>query len=196
MCLDIVNDTMEFIERFRRLTIQVDITREIQFRHLIEILNDDSRRLCLTNQSQHLGMTLLAKDNDLRLEVCIILFLDALLQFQYHRTRRINNLDIVPARQFVGLRWFTMSTQQHLHIMQFTHLLMINGDESHLSQALTLHAVMHNIAQTIEFLALSQFLLCFLNGRGHAKTETTAVIYLYLNHYYSLSRCLVITLSR
>ena len=77
-----------------------------------------------------------------------------------------------------------MRTQQHLDVMQLTHLVMIDGDESHLAQTLTLHTVMYDISQAIELLALSQFLLRFLDGRSHSKTETTAVIYLNLYHFF------------
>ena len=130
-------------------------------------------------------MTLFAEDDNLRgtgiLEIgqyMFILLLDALLQLQHHRTGGINNLDMVLSRQVVGFWRLTMCAQQHLHAMQLAHLLMVNGDESHLAQPLALHTIMYDITQAIERVTLGQFLLCLLDGSSHTKAETTATVYL------------------
>ena len=59
---------------------------------------------------------------------------------------------------------------------------MIDGNESHLTQAFTLHAVVYDVPQAIEFGALGQFFLSLLYRRGHAKAETTTVVNLYIKH--------------
>ena len=64
--------------------------------------------------------------------------------------------------------------------MQTPELVVIDGYEPHAAQTLTLHAVMHYIAEAIQRLALGQFLLCLTYGRGHSEAETTAAINLYL----------------
>jgi len=42
---------------------------------------------------------------------------------------------------------------------------------------------MNDIAQTIKRLATSELLLSLADGSCHTKTETTAIIYLYLQHF-------------
>ena len=74
----------------------------------------------LPHKTEHFGVSVLSEDNDLRVGVGIELFLDALLQLQYHRTSGINNLDVVATGKFVGFGWLAMCTQQHFHIVQFT----------------------------------------------------------------------------
>ena len=70
-----------------------------------------------------------------------------------------------------------MRTQQHLGMMQLAQLVVVDGDESHLAQSLTLHTVMDDISQAIELVALGQFLLGFLDGGGHSEAEATAFVY-------------------
>ena len=57
---------------------------------------------------------------------------------------------------------------------------MVDGNESQLAQPFTLHAVVHDVAQAVERSPLLQLLFSFLDGRGHAKTEATAVVNLNL----------------
>ena len=124
-------------------------------------------------------MSGLTEDHDLLLAICflifiprIILFLDAALQLEHHRTSSINNLNIVLAGQRIRLWRFTMRTQQHLRIMQLLEVVMINGNQTHLSQSFTLHPVMNDIAQTVQRTTFRQFLFRLAYGRGHTETET------------------------
>ena len=73
-----------------------------------------------------------------------------------------------------------MSTEEYLGIMQRLQVIMVDGDEAHLPQPLTLHAIVHDIAQTVERLACCQFLFCFLDGCRHAEAEAAAVVDFYL----------------
>ena len=75
-----------------------------------------------------------------------------------------------------------MSTKENLYVMQLAHLVVIDGNESHLTQALALHTIMNNIAEAIELIALGQLFLCFLDGGGHSEAETTAVVDFNLQH--------------
>ena len=75
-----------------------------------------------------------------------------------------------------------MSTKKYLYVMQLAHLVVVDGDEPHLTQALALHTIMNNIAEAIELIALGQLFLCFLDGGGHSETETTAVVDFNLQH--------------
>ena len=77
-----------------------------------------------------------------------------------------------------------MGAQQHLHIVELAHLVVVDGNESHLAQTIALHAIVHDIAQTIEGASLRQFFLGFLNGGGHSETEATAFIDFDLKHYF------------
>ena len=81
-----------------------------------------------------------------------------------------------------------MGTKQHLDVMQLAHIVVINGNESHIAQAVTLHAIMHNITKTIERIALCQLFFSLFDGGGYTKAETTAAVYLYLYHFLSSSK--------
>ena len=143
------------------------------------MLDDDGVACRLTDQSEHLSMSLFAKDDNLT-RPHLILLLDALLQLEHHRTRGINDLDIIQTGQLIGLRGLAMSTQQYFHVVQLAHLVVIDGDESHVAQALTLHTIMHYITQAIELIALGQLFLGFLDSGSHTEAETTAVVNLNL----------------
>ena len=181
--LDIVDDAMELIERLRGLGVKIDVAGEIELCHLIEVLDNDGLGFGLANETKDLGMTFLAEDHDLS-GILIILPLDALLELEHHRTGSIDDLDIVLTGKLVSLRGLTVGTQQHLHIMQLAHIVVVDRDQSHLAQAFALHTIVDDITETIEGLALCKFLLSFLNGGGHTEAETTAFIDFYLYHFF------------
>ncbi len=83
-----------------------------------------------------------------------------------------------------------MGTEQHLHTVKLLHLLMVDGDESRLMQALHLHTIMHNITQAVKCTALFQLFFSFLDGSGYAEAETTTIIYFYLHVLYIYSNLL------
>ena len=195
MALDVLNDTVELVERLCGLGIEEDITGEVEALHLVETLNDDGVRLRLSDESKNLGVTFLAEDHDLwsiliphsafHIPRQFILLLDALLELEHHRAGGIDNLDVVTTGEFVGLRRFPMGTQQHLHIMELTHIIMVDGDEPQVFQPLTFHTVVNDIAQTVEGLVTgAKLLLSLLNGGGHSETEATAFVYLDLDHSF------------
>lgn len=84
-----------------------------------------------------------------------------------------------------------MCAQQHLSIMQGLQLLVINRLKPLLMQAFNLHAIVYDVAQTIEFAAFGQFFLRLADGSGNSKTETTAIVY--LNIQIHLSDVFIIT---
>ena len=79
-----------------------------------------------------------------------------------------------------------MRTQQYLRIMQLLEVVMVDGNQSHLSQSFTLHSVMNDIAQAIQRATFRQFLFRLAYGRGHTETEARPCVYLYLIHLLSL----------
>ena len=93
-------------------------------------------------------MAFLAEDHDL-LPTCLILRLDTLLELEHHRTGGIDDLDVVTAGELVGLRGLAMGTEQHLHIVEFPHIGVVDGDKAHILQALALHTVVDDIAEAI-----------------------------------------------
>ena len=113
---------------------------------------------------------------------------DALLELEHHRTGGIDDLNVVSTGELVGLRGLSVGTQQHLHIVEVAHVIMVDGDESHFPETITLHTVVHDIAEAVECLTLCQFFLGFLDGGGHTKAETTAVVNFDLNHISSMTR--------
>ena len=93
-------------------------------------------------------MTFFTEDDDLAL-AHLILFLDALLELEHHRTGGIDDLDVVAAGDLVGLRGFAVGTEEHLYIVEFAHIVVVDGDEAHIFQTLALHTVVDDIAETI-----------------------------------------------
>lgn len=80
MLLDIVDDGMELIERLRCLRIEIDVAGEVEARYLIGMLYDDGMLLCLSHETEYLGMSVLAEDYYLCIWRCLILFLYPSLQ--------------------------------------------------------------------------------------------------------------------
>ena len=72
-------DTMKLVKTLSRLGIEIDIAREIQFLHILEFLNHDGLAGSLPHQSQHLCVSILAKDDYLRIRIAGILPLDTVL---------------------------------------------------------------------------------------------------------------------
>lgn len=177
--LDIVDDAMELVERLGGLRVEEDVACKIELLDVIKVFNDDGVACCLANQSQHFCVSFLAEDDNLSTSR-VILFLDTLLQLQYHRTGCIDNLDVVTACQFVGGWGLTMSTQQYLYIVELCHLFMVDGDKPHLAQTVALHTVVNDIAQAVEGVTLGQLLLGLLDGGSHSEAEATAAVNLYL----------------
>ena len=70
-----------------------------------------------------------------------------------------------------------MCPEQNFHIMQLGKFFMVDGNESHLLQTLTLLTVMYDVSQAIERIALCQFFLCLLNGGCHSKAEAELKIF-------------------
>jgi hypothetical protein len=88
---------------------------------------------------------------------------------------------MVTMGKFIGLRRLSMSTEKHFHVMEFQHILMIDGDESQSLQTFTLHTVVDDITETIEGAALLKFFLCLADGGGHTEAEATTVVDFYFH---------------
>ena len=115
---------------------------------LINVLDDDGGGVGLSHEAQHLGVTFLTEDHYLAL-AHLILFLDALLELEHHRAGGIDDLDVVATGDLVGLWGFAVGTEEHLYIVEFAHIVVVDGDEAHIFQTLALHTVVDDIAETI-----------------------------------------------
>lgn len=78
-----------------------------------------------------------------------------------------------------------MCTQEHLGVMQLFELLMVDGNEPLLMQAFHFHAIVNDVAETVERLARCQLFFCFANGCGHAEAKAAAGIYFYFEVHKS-----------
>ena len=72
-----------------------------------------------------------------------------------------------------------MSPEQHCRVVHLLQVVMINRKQTQFLQTFHLTAIVHNVAQAIKVAMRCQHLFCFLNSRGHSKTESRAFIYLY-----------------
>ena len=64
-----------------------------------------------------------------------------------------------------------MSTEQYLDVMKTGKFFVVDGDKSHLLETLAFLAIVHDVTQAIERIALCQFFFRFLDGGGHSETE-------------------------
>ena len=87
-----------------------------------------------------------AKDNNLRIVVCVILPLYSTLQLQHHGACGVYYLNVVLSRQLVCFGRLAVCPEQHLHIVQLPHVVMIDCDKAHCAQPFTLHAVVHDVS--------------------------------------------------
>ena len=122
-------------------------------------------------------MTILSEDDNLFIidhcpfHLFIVFLLDALLQVQHNGACGINEVDGMFSGKGVCGRRLSMSAQQHLRIMDVSHLLVIDGHQSHLLQSITLLTIVHNVTQAIELLLLGQFLFRLADSTRHTKAE-------------------------
>ena len=99
-------------------------------------------------------MTFLAEDDNLWGQECgmwskitlVVLLLDAFLELEHHRTGGIDDLNVVTTGELIGLWRLTMGTQQDFHIVKFTQVVVVDGDESQILQPLALHAVVNDVS--------------------------------------------------
>ena len=189
---DIVDDAVELIERLGGLRVQVDVVREVELLHVLELLDDNGLALGLPHESQYFGVSVLAEDDDggsgspYVSRGCFVLSLDAVLQLEDHGAGSIDDLDVVALCQLVGLGRFAVCSQEHLRIVQLVEVVVVDGDKPHLPQALALHAVVNDVAQAVESAALREFLLGLADGGGDAEAEATTAVDFYLHVAYFL----------
>jgi hypothetical protein len=178
--LDVIDYLVEFIEAHGGLRVEVDVTREVESFHVVEVFHHDGFLVGLSHETEHFRMTVLSENHDLCFGIAVELSFDSSLQCQHHRAGGVNDFNVVASSRFVGLWWLTVGTQQHGDVMQPGQLLMIDGDESVLVQSLHFHAVVHDVAETVEPLPGSELFFSFFDGSGYAEAETAATIYFYL----------------
>ena len=133
--------------------------------------------LGLAHEAQHLGMAPLAVDDDLGrglagLGVAVIGGVDALLQLEHHGAGGIDDVDAVAARGFVGLRRLAVGTQQHLHVVQLLELVVGDGLQADVGQAVHLGGVVHDVAQAVQVPTLVEHLLGLADRCRHSEAES------------------------
>lgn len=63
--LDVLDDALKLVERLGGLGVEVDITGEVELLHVFKLLDNDCLAIGLSDESQHLGMAILAEDDNL-----------------------------------------------------------------------------------------------------------------------------------
>ena len=190
---DFLNYMLEFLHTLGRLGVQVDVAGIVNIVNLVDIFDDGGMTLGLAYEAQHLGMTTLTVDDDLRGWLVVINAvvggMDALLQFQHNRAGGIDNLDMVASGGLIGLGRFAMGAQQHLHVMQAFQLLVGDSLKAAACQTIYLGSVVHDVAQAIQVPTLVKFLLGLADGCCHSEAESRPVVNLDDRHV--LSRLLI-----
>ena len=87
-----------------------------------------------------------------------------------------------------------MCSQQHFYAVQMLQVVVVDGHQAAFMKPFHLLSIVNDIAQTIEnrrrtsllcpstFVLLAEFLFCLLDGCGHSKAETAAIVDFNLNH--------------
>ena len=145
---------MELLQRLRGLGVEVNVVREVQPLCVLGVLYDNGSALRLPYQSEHLGVSFLSEDDDVRLTVNVffdflITFLYALLQGEHHGTGSVDDVDVVLSCLLVRGRWFAVGTEQHGSIAQLCKLVVVDGLESHVAQSFALHSVVYYVSEAI-----------------------------------------------
>ena len=142
----------------------------------------------LSHQAQHLGVTTLAVDDDLRRVGArfnaIECGVDALLQLEHHRTGGVDDFDAVASGGLVGLGRFAMGAQQHLHVMQLFKLLVRDGFQAAAGQTVHLGSVVHDVAQAVKVPALLKLLLGLADGCRHTEAKPRSLVNLNNRHSF------------
>ena len=94
-------------------------------------------------------MPVFPKDDDLCIWVGIKLLFYPPLQLQHHRASGVNYLDILPFGDFVCHGRLAMCPEHDLDIVQAQEVVMVDGDQPHFPEPVTLHAVVYDVAQTV-----------------------------------------------
>ena len=82
VCLDVLHDLAELVQRLGGLRIQADVLAEIQPIDFVDAFDDDGLSVGLSHEAQYLGVSVLAVDYDLPVASGsqVELLLDAFLQ--------------------------------------------------------------------------------------------------------------------
>ena len=183
--LDVVDDAVKLVEALRRLRVEIDVAVEVEMLHVVELLDDDGVLGRLAYESEHLSVSVFTEDNDLSCWVIVVLLLDAALQGEDHGAGGIDDLDVVLPGDLVGGGWLAVGTEQHLGVMELLELLVVDGDKTVVVKPFHLHAIVNDVAETVERLARSQFFFRFADGCSHAEAEAAAGIYFYFEVHKS-----------
>ena len=181
--LDVVHNMAELVQRLGGLRVEAYALAEVQLGDFLQLLYDDGLALRLAHEAQHLGMAVLAVDDDLLvLPSGVMLLLDAFLQFEHHGAGGVYDFYVVAAGRVVGFGRFAVGAQQDFGVVQAGKLFVVDGDEAHGLEAFHLAAVVHDVTQAVERAALAQFFLGLAYGVDHAEAESGAAVYLYCCH--------------
>ena len=71
---------MKLVERLGGLRVEVDVVCEVKFFHIFKMRYHDGMVLCLSDESQHLGVSRFAEDDYLCVGAALILAAYAALQ--------------------------------------------------------------------------------------------------------------------
>ena len=132
----------------RGLRQEIDRTREIDRLQIGLILDHNGSTLDLSGQTYHLGVAVLAKYNHLTTNLLhfIVGALDFALQCRHHGARRVDHLDRQLLGTSVGRRGLAVSTNKQSTTAEMFHIVVRNGLQTKLFEALYLNAIMHNVA--------------------------------------------------
>ena len=178
--LYVSDDVAEVVEGFCGLGEQADVAREVEPSDIFKRVEHNSGAVGLAHEAQHFGVAELAEDGNLAVFAVLCKFLfDAFLQLEDDGAGCVDNLDVVAPGNLVGLRRFTMGAEEHCGVAQPAVFFVVDGVQSQSVEAVTLLAVMYDVAQAVESGAFVQFFLCLADGGGVAKAKPGVVVNIY-----------------
>ena len=101
---------------------------------------------------------------------------DALLQPRHYGAGGVDKLDAQPLRLAVGGRRLAVGTDEEALALETGHLLVGDGPQPQLLEALHLDAVVYDVAQRIDAAASGEGLLGLRDGPDHAEAEARFIV--------------------
>ena len=180
-----LHQLVELIQTLCCLREQVYRPVIIQLFGFRQMFDDHGGVVCLSLQTDNLGVSAFAEDSNLRLRVVVFVGIVglgySLLQTFDHGASAIDNRVAVLLCYPVGAGRLAVCAQQHACVVNGSQIIIIDRLQPQLLQPLHLLTVVHYITQAVELPRLLQLVLCATNGTCHSCAESAVAVNCYLH---------------
>ncbi len=170
---NLLGETMEEVDALCRLRQQIYRAVEVDSGEVIEALNNGDIVIDLSRESYNLGMaTLTQEHNTTTYALHLIVGLpEAALKACNNGARSVDNVNAELLGTDVCPRRLAMGTHKKRTTTERSHIVVRDGTQTKLLEALHLDTVMHYIAKRVNLTRGLQSLLSLANGAYDTKAE-------------------------